>query len=102
MYPMPSPTIDDDVDLTSGGRKECSGNKNCFSGERHAGTFERNNTKDDPRAIDWDQANQGIGQRSKLRLLGFQIREHAITTLAANCLDGGIRNVDDISWCFTG
>jgi hypothetical protein len=21
---------------------------------------------------------------------------------AANCLDGGIRNVDDISWCFTG
>jgi hypothetical protein len=93
---------DDDVDLTSGGGKECSGNKDCLSGERHAGTFERNNTKDDPRAVDWDQANQGIGQRSKLRLLGFQIREDAITTLAANCLDGGIRNVDDISWCFTG
>src|ERR1700737_1107366 len=60
---------DDDVDLTSGGGKECSGNKDCLSGERHAGTFQRNNTKDDPRAVDWDQANQSIGQRSKLHLL---------------------------------
>src|SRR5258707_11036835 len=56
---------DDDVDLTSGGGKECSGNKDCLSGERHAGTFQRNNAKDDPRPVDWDQANQGIGQRSK-------------------------------------
>ena len=95
-------TTNDDVDLTSGGGKECSSNKDCLSGERHAGTFERNDAKDYPWAVDWDQANQGIGQRSKLRLLRFQIRQDAITTLAANCLDGGIRNVDDISWCFTG
>src|SRR6202011_6280784 len=79
---------DDDVDLTSGGGKECSGNKDCLSGERHAGTFQRNNTKDDPRAVDGDQANQGIGQRNKLHLLMVQIRKDA-TTLAANYLDGG-------------
>src|ERR1700675_2573494 len=36
--------------------------------ERHADTFERNNAKDDPRAVGWDQANQGIGQRSILHL----------------------------------
>jgi hypothetical protein len=28
-----------------------------------------NNTKDDPRAVDWDQVNQGIGQRSRLHIL---------------------------------
>jgi hypothetical protein len=27
-------------------------------GRGHAGTFERNNTKDDPRTVAWDQANQ--------------------------------------------
>jgi len=59
---------DDDVDLTRAGGKECSCNKDCLSGERHAGTFERNNTKDDPRAVGWDQANQSIGQRSMLHL----------------------------------
>jgi hypothetical protein len=47
-------------------RSDC--NKDCLSGERHAGTFERNNTKDDPRAVGWDQANQSIGQRSMLHL----------------------------------
>src|SRR3984893_4870114 len=36
--------------------------------ERHADTFERNNAKDDPRAVGWDQANQSIGQRSMLHL----------------------------------
>src|SRR5258708_2033057 len=82
MYPIPSPTIAPAAaprttppilisplgptfndSSTSGGGKECSGNKDCLSGERHAGTFERDNTKDDPWAVDWDQANQGIGQR---------------------------------------
>src|SRR6266446_357049 len=53
---------------TRAGGKECSCNKDCLSGERHAGTFERNNTKDDPRAVGWDQANQSIGQRSVLHL----------------------------------
>jgi len=60
---------DDDVDLTGSGGKECSANKDRLSGERHAGTFERNDAKDDPWAVDWDQANQGIGQRSILHLL---------------------------------
>ena len=36
--------------------------------ERHAGTLERNNTKDDPRPVGWDQANQSIGQGSMLQL----------------------------------
>jgi hypothetical protein len=52
------------LDLSGGGGKECGSNKDCLSGERHAGTFERNNTKDDPRAVNWDQAKQSIGQRS--------------------------------------
>jgi hypothetical protein len=38
----------------------------CMAGL--AGTFERNNTKDDPRPVGWDQANQSIGQRSMLHL----------------------------------
>src|ERR1700730_4930877 len=59
---------DDDADLTGGSGKECRCNKDCLSGERHAGTFERNNAKDDPRAVGWDQANQSIGQRSMLHL----------------------------------
>jgi hypothetical protein len=82
-YPTPSPTIApaaaasttaNDVDLTSGGGKKCRGNKDCLSGERHAGAFDRNNTKDDPRAVEWDQANQSIGQRSKLHLLNGRPR----------------------------
>src|ERR1700730_18265526 len=59
---------DDDADLTSGRGKERSCNEDSLSGERHAGTFECNNTKDDPRPVGWDQANQGIGQRSILHL----------------------------------
>src|SRR5260370_40662608 len=43
-------------------------NEDSLSGERHAGTFECNNTKDGPRPVGWDQANQGIGQRSILHL----------------------------------
>src|ERR1700730_16781286 len=60
---------DDDVDLTSGGGKECRGNKDCLPWERHAGTLQRDNTKDGPRAVDWDQLNQSIGQRNKLHML---------------------------------
>src|ERR1700737_2919027 len=59
---------DDDADLTSGRGKERSCNEDSLSGERHAGTFECNNTKDDPRPVGWDQANQGIGQRGILHL----------------------------------
>jgi hypothetical protein len=43
-------------------------NEDSLSGERHAGTFECNNTKDGPRPVGWDQANQGIGQRRILHL----------------------------------
>jgi hypothetical protein len=60
---------DDDVDLTSGGGKECRGNKDCLPWERHAGTLQRDNTKDGPWAVDWDQLNQSIGQRNKLDML---------------------------------
>src|SRR6202140_1849676 len=56
------------VQRSLGSGKECSCNKDCLSGERHAGTFERNNAKDDPRAVGWDQANQSIGQGSMLHL----------------------------------
>ncbi|SHN78136.1 hypothetical protein SAMN05444170_3588 [Bradyrhizobium erythrophlei] len=60
---------EDDVDLTSGGGKECRGNKDCLPWERQAGTLQRNNTKDGPWAVDWDQLNQSIGQRNKLDML---------------------------------
>src|ERR1700739_1678 len=59
---------DDDADLTSGRGKERSCNEDSLSGERQAGTFERNNTKDGPRPVGWDQPNQGIGQGSILHL----------------------------------
>jgi hypothetical protein len=91
---------DDDVDLTGSGGKECSANKDCLSGERHAGTFERNDAKDYPWAVDWDQANQGIGQRSKLHILRFQICEDGITT-RGELPRWWMRNVDGISRCFT-
>src|SRR6202163_2191477 len=68
----------DDVDLTGGGGKECGGNKDCLSGKRHPGAFERNNTKDDPRTVDRDQVNQGSGQRSKLHTLTLFHGAHRI------------------------
>jgi hypothetical protein len=69
---------DDDVDLAGGGGKECSGNKDCLTGKRHAGAFERNDTKDDPRAVDRNQADQSVGQRGKLTV---RLRQTAIAAI---------------------